>query len=406
MSLLAYAIAVTVTGLAARALAGDLAGVAASMLMASSGGLGLTHAATSRPYALVCALAATATFASLRVAAQGLAPNAAARPLLVVVSFAGLLTHPTFAFLLLAIVGASLLTASRERSMAVARLVAIALLSYAAIWGWMVVRTLQTPATSWMTTPTWFDLAQGLTQLWGTKGLLILLLAGPLALMRRQRVGGDASQPATFLLAVAIGTVGLAAGASLLKPVYTPSKTPILVLPALSIALAYLLVTRAHRLFTIAAGALFMTHTSYQSWSSAHAPDPYPTSSTLRHVLKEATCGDLLVAGGWSYMALQYNYARLDSRPCSPLVAFPGEVAAHPAYLDPRRLDATPTLRSEAATVAARLVPGGRIWLFTETHMPAAAVTRAFAAEPSLRLAQRESLKGTSIDEVVLLVRR
>ena len=56
--LLAYGVAVIFAGLAARAAGGTAAGLMAAVAVASSGRLGLLHAATARPYALLCTLSA------------------------------------------------------------------------------------------------------------------------------------------------------------------------------------------------------------------------------------------------------------------------------------------------------------------------------------------------------------
>jgi uncharacterized membrane protein len=107
------AMAVFATGLAGGSLGGRRCGLLAAVLVASSGSVGLLHAATIRPYALLClvsALSAGVLIASLR--AQ---PHVSPRRwmALTMIHLLGLLTHPTYVFLALGSAAAVWMTLDR-----------------------------------------------------------------------------------------------------------------------------------------------------------------------------------------------------------------------------------------------------------------------------------------------------
>ena len=244
-SVLAFAAAVAMTGAAGARLGGAGIGIAAAGLVAASDQIGLEHAATARPYALLAAVSAAALLQSLPLV--GLAdgergsrlPRAA---VLAVTHLAGLFTHPTYVVVAMACAAASVVAERRLRSPALlAPIVSVGI--YALVWGPTVRATIALQTTSWMHSPTLLDVQRGVMLLWGV-GPGFMLAGALVAVMisnpRRTRdVLGD--RRVTWVLTGAVGAWALAVGISMAKPIFEATRTPMMLLPFTSLALATVL---------------------------------------------------------------------------------------------------------------------------------------------------------------------
>jgi hypothetical protein len=226
----------------------------------------------------------------------------------------------------------------------------------------MFARTFALPATSWMPRPTLRNLVSGYTHLWGAPAgilLALLTLAGAVAVQRRGRfVPASVLRHVTIAAAVIVGAFVI----SQVRPLYLSPRTPVFVLPAAAFAIAWLVSAVPVRGSVTLVAVVVCAVSLRASIGSARAPDPMPTRASLAFVASRARCGDLVVAAGVSYAAVDY-YARPSGLPaCVAVVPFPAEMARHPGWPDMRR-GFVERLRAEAPAAAATFAPGARVWL-------------------------------------------
>ena len=400
LSICAYAVGCLFVADAGRRAGGDRAGLLAALLVACSG-IGLQHAAAARPYAIVALFAAVALWAD---AVADDEPGRRGVALIFVPHLLGLFTHPMFVFVSAASAGARLLASGRRRVLAAGPLLAIGV--YVASWSWMLARTLRLATTSWMPRPSVRNLVSGYTHLWGIAGgvlLAVLAAAGAAALVRRRdRVPAAVVRAALVAMAVLLGAFVV----SQVRPMYLSPRTPVFVLPMAALAMAWLIAASRTRALAVAAAVIAGAGSLTASIDAARAPDPTPTRASLAIVASAARCGDVVVAAGMSYAALDY-YARPAGLPaCIRIVAFPADVAQHPGWPDMRPgFDAR--LRAEAPADADALDSYARVWLFRSPGGLGLEAGAAIASELARKRAvvQRWPLTGSFFEEVTLFGR-
>jgi hypothetical protein len=330
LSIAAYAIATLLTGLAA-ARRGPLAAITAAALAATSVRVGITHAATARPYALLATFAAAATLLTLQSFEKPPVTGTRTRlhfALLTTVHLFGLLTHPTYVFVLIAC-GLAATIWHRERRAPAALAPATALVLYIAGWGRVVWATLESQATSWMQPPTLGDVKSAYLSLWGAGpgfmligALLALALSNPSRvrdLFRDRRVKWAA-------LATIVGWSVPIAISLLWRPVFLTARTPMLLLPFTAVFIAFLLSAVASRAAVLALVSVFLAAAMSQVVGAARAGDPTPTRASLQQILSDVACGETLVAVGLAYAPVDYYLPRLAAPGCVTVERFPANM--------------------------------------------------------------------------------
>ena len=364
--LLAYGLAVAVTGLAARSVAGTPAGLFAALTVATSGRLGLLHAVTIRPYALLCAVSAVSTWMLLRgdrSSRFGSMPFGA-------VQLLGLFVHPTYAFVVAGIMTTALLVETRQRAIAIAGACAAAMLVYLMAWGVVLYGTFQLPATAWMSPPRADDLWQAYLFAWGNRTGFVLLgaLIALICVATRQRRRALREDVRLHIaIGLAVMTLLLPFVVSFAKPVFLFSRTPILALPPMAVAIAAVLLRLGNPALLAVLSLTFLAGAARAYVAgSRRAGDPSPTRESLASVLGEARCGDLLVTGGLAYMPVIYYLQQLNAPECLRVAPFPASMRAHPGWLDESEFEARRSdyAREFRATIdAAQLPPGTRVYV-------------------------------------------
>jgi hypothetical protein len=382
LSVLIFGATILTVGAVAWREAGALAGVVAGLLVATSSNMGLIHAAIARQYALLgfeVALAVAICFALLRreqsPAEVGERVAAVRAPrlwlLLLLLGVVGLLTHATFVFVLGAL-GTAALFVSRRFFLIMAGVCATALLIYLALWWPMLRATLPLPITSWMRPPQPIDLFYGVRALWGWKrGLLAAGYVGLLLALRfRQARGLLTSAPFRFGLVALVFVLLAPYLVSQVKPVYNPSRTPMLVLP-LACALIGVLVGRLGvRLLTLAFVVAIAVGSAQFAVKTGLEPDPIPARQAMQVVAASARCGDTLVVGGLALSEVEYYLRQFGAPDCIARLTFPQDTASHPGWIDSAGLAGRRAeLAREAQQLATELAghPGARVWLFGGT---------------------------------------
>jgi hypothetical protein len=401
-----YGMAVVATGLAGISLGGVRCGVLAALFVASSGSVGLLHAATIRPYALLClfsALGAGALIASLR--AQ---PPVGRRRwiALTMIHLLGLFTHPTYVFLALGSAAAVWMTrGSRGNRLATTGIVAVVI--WLTTWGWMLYGTFSLPATAWLTTPHYADLWNAYLGIWGNRngfvlvGVLLALLTAPGA---ARRVFADDT---TRIVAI-IATVALAGPflVSYLKPVFHLTRTPTLALPFIALAAASVLATLGTRMLIVVISLLFVLGGAQYVAGSRRHGDPDPTRDSLAQVLSQARCGDVIVSAGLAYAPMTYYLRRLRAPQCIAHETFPADMTTHPGWIDNRVIARDrATYEAETTSAAERFArSGGRVFAFTKSQGTGADVGEMLGRALANRLRQQEKLRlrGGFFDEVTV----
>lgn len=364
--LLAYGFAVAVTGVTARSVGGTPAGLFAALMVATSGRLGLLHAATIRPYALLCAVSAVSTWMLLR---GDRASRFASVPF-GAVQLLGLFVHPTYAFVVAGITITALLVETRQRGIAIAGACVASLLVYLVAWGVVLKGTYQLPATAWMSPPRADDLWQAYLFVWGNRtGFVLLgaLIALICVATRERRRALREDVRLRIAIGMAVLTLLLPFVLSFAKPVFLFSRTPILALPPLAVAIAAVLSRLGNPALLAALSLTFLAGAAQYVAGSRRAGDPSPTRDSLASVLVEARCGDLLVTGGLAYMPVTYYLQQLNAPECLTLSPFPASMRAHPGWLDESEFEARrfDYAREFRATIdPARLPPGARVYVF------------------------------------------
>jgi hypothetical protein len=399
-----YGLAVFVTGLAGRSVAGIPGGLVAAGLVATSGSVGLLHAATVRPYALLTLASALAAYLLMTAIGRTRPISRARWVTLTAVHLLGLLTHPIYVFVALASsASVSLTLGSRGRALATTGVAAIA--AYLLAWGWMVRATLQLPATAWLAEPRLLDLWNAYLGIWGNRNGF--MLAGSLlALVTARGAVRRVADNEALCTAIWIAALSLAAPffVSFVKPVFHATRTPMLVLPFVALAAGGVLAILGTRVLMAVLG-LSLVVGAAQHVAAGRRGDRDPTRESLAQVLARARDGDVLVSAGLSYAPIEYYLGRrAESRVRH--VAFPAEVAAHPGWIDERALSGE-RLRyeAEAAGVARRLAQGGgRVYVFVKTR-GVGAPAGALLTGALDRVLPRETtlpLRGAFFDGVVV----
>ena len=366
LSTVAYALAVLLTGLAAAG-RGPAAAIAAAALMASSVRIGITYAATARPYALLAAFSAAATFLTLRslLTFETQTHRWWLLAGLTTVHVLGLLTHPTYVFVLVPCGLAAALSAGQLRAPS-ALAAGAALLLYASIWGQVVVATVESGATSWMRQPGAADVQAAFLSLWGTgPGFMLAgaMLALALSNLARLRTTVRDRQVTWAAVATVVGW-SMPIVLSVWQPVFLPARTPVLLLPLSAVFIAFVLSALASRVALGALVAVCVLAATAQVINAARAGDPTPSRDSIQEVLSAATCGDTLVALGVAHDAVDYYVPRLAAPGCISVERFPADMLNWT-----RRVTDQGEMRGieeEAVQLVTRLSSGSRtIWVLS-----------------------------------------
>ncbi len=378
---------------------GRTASLLAAVLVGCSVAFGLQPGATVRPYALLMMFAAMTLWAASRADARQASRRDVLR--LFASHLLGLFTHPIFVFLSLASAAAGALFGTRRVRLAATPLAALAI--YGVTWGSVLARTAALPATSWMATPAWGDLKAGWL-FWGDHATPILGALGiVLIAVRGLRAIRTQASEIAFALLVTTLTLGGAFAISQLKPLFLAARTPVLVLPAASVAVAVVVSELAPLLVACAAAVLLVASAVRFSVRSVEGPDPFPTRASLAAMALRMRCGDTIVAAGLSYAPLVYYASAAGVPSCVGVRAFPGDVRDHPGWLD-LTTAARARLNRDADLMAEGLGRQGTIWMFAalngvgkEAGPPLLeALSRTRAAPESF------AVKGTFFDEVTV----
>ena len=398
LSMAAYGGAVVLTGAAVRATASARAAWLAALMVACSVPIGLDYAGTARPYALVALFASLALWTAVRADSMGSSARAAmavAAPHLL-----GLFTHPIFVFLSAGSAAAGALSGRRRILLAAAPLASTAI--YFASWWPMLKQSMALPATSWMTSPGPDDMVAGYTALWGNRNGFVfagILLA--VVCIRGSATRRVLTRDVAFAVLTVLFTLAAAFVASQITPIYVAGRTPILVLPAASMAFAVVFVELGTPALAAVVALLVVSASLRYTVNGWRRPDPAPTRASLAAVAARAACGDTIVAAGLSYAALTYFAPRANLPSCVPIRAFPEDVLNHPGWLD-----LSPGVESRVAAaapaVAQRLPAGGTLWVFVKRRGIGAEASDAIAREIAARRTLRETLplRGSFFDEV------
>lgn len=400
LSTLAYSGAVIFSGLAARAVAGPAAGLVAAALMTASDRIGLEHAATVRPYALLCLWGAVASWLCVRSFARN-----NDRWVIVGVGIThllGLFTHPVYVTFAAACATASAI-AERRVLTPIAIATASSIVVYAVSWGPMLVSTMALQTTSWMKPPTMADVQYGFLLLWGTGPGFILtgaVLAATFSDVGRARAAWQDREFQWMAGAAAIGWI-VPIGISFWKPIFEATRTPALLLPITCSLVAAWLV-RCGNVKIAASFAVVCLVAAGGRMAARPTTDPYPTSTSLAAVVAQAQCGDTIVAPGLAPTPVGYYLPRLQHPVCLTVVPFPARLIDWTGQLrDPIRRE---RLQAEAMTIARTLGSDRRdAWLLRldrgETIEASDMIDAALQAEMTCDPPQ--PLKGAFFDSLV-----
>jgi hypothetical protein len=323
-------------------------------------------------------------------------------PLLFAAHLLGLFTHPVFAFVSAASAIAGLGRDSR-RWLVGAPAAAIAV--YLATWWPMLRRTADLPARTWMAPPGFGDVVRG-TLFWGDHGTpvmaVVLIAAIGLRWFRDQRSRSDPGAGATAYAATTAALVmGSAVIVSQMTPVYLAARTPVFVLPAVSLAAGLAIADMTPAIVAIGIAAMLtFSAVRYMVRTSAR-PDPFPTRDSLAAVAPRTTCGDVIVAAGLSYAPVRYYAAQAGVPGCVAIVPFPESVRDHPGWLEVSDA-ANAGVQTLAAAEAARLPKTGTLWVLVARNGIGrtegdALVREVITRRPSIETVQ---LKGSFFDEL------
>jgi hypothetical protein len=418
LSVLAFTLAVLVTGLAGRAAGGSGAGLLASLLVATSTSVGLLHAATARAYALLGLIAALGVWIGVLLvdahargtpgSAAAASPHAGHRLWLAAslagVTALGLFAHPLFLFFAVALATAAAAASDRHRALALAA-PAAGVLVYLVSWWPVLAQTLRLPATSWMARPALVDLQNVFGLSWTSRNGFVLLGCALTLLFMSGRRSLDVLRSRPFIFCALAASLGLLLpfAASWIRPVYHPLRTPVLVLPALSVAFSLVLARFSRPGLTALIVALFVLGSVQFSMTTARAADPNPARASLAEVLRRARCGDVVVPAGQAFSEVRYFMRRLGAPACLRTIPVPAEIAAHPGWLDEPSVVARPeTIDREADALVATLQPGQRLWVLGRTKGVGHRVLAVLAAALDRRGLgeERLALSGSFFDSV------
>lgn len=379
-SALCFALTILVVGLTAARLRSTFTGLIAAGLAAASFNTGLTFASMARAYALLTLITSLAMYwffslAELYASERKASAWAMRVTLFTALLTAGLLTHPLFAFFILALVIASILISFRFFVRMVG-LAGIAVAVFLIIWGTVLIEhsKMGFPATAWMMPPRPRNLLQAYLNLWGKMktvlimGLCVLSLA--VACWREWRFSLYREEAICLTIVVLCG-LGVYSYSHLMTPIFHGTRTPAVFL-ATSCLLAALLLTRPLGYWAQGAAyvvvAALMMDAAINVYQEIKAPPPFSVRSSVAVVLDQADCEDVLVASGESYSEIAYYLRRLDAPACLRLMGFPSDIERHMGWVDAFRLLENPdALDQEIEQLVFVLLQsrwGARIWLF------------------------------------------
>ena len=187
------------------------------------------------------------------------------------------------------------------------------------------------------------------------------------------------------------------------RPLFLAARTPVLVLPAASVAVAVVVSELAPLPVACAVAVLVVASAVRFSVRSLEHPDPFPTRASLAAVAPRMRCGDTIVAAGLSYAALVYYSSAAGVPSCVGVRAFPDDVRDHPGWLD-----LTPEGRSrlsrDADLVADELGRQGTVWMFAARNGVGEDMGPPLVEALSRTRPGGESFvsKGTFFDEVIV----
>lgn len=388
-SLIFFGAMIFVVGRTAQRAAGSRAGLMAALLLTISTNMGLVHAAIARPYALLGLLIAVAIYATLitlsvyspsQVFATASGPAAPpAHPirwhiLLVGLHTLGLLTHPLYVFVLVALIlGAGWISRRAFSWLAVGGLAAISL--FLILNGPLLLRTIFLPTIVWMPVPTLSDLGDGFLNLWGEQktqaiGLYLLVLAG-IGLWRGQKTRAVLADPVIRLGLTGLLVTSLAPFVvSQVKPIYIATRAPVIFLPFACLVTAISLRRLDHRLTSLVVFAALAASATSSSYQILIMTERVPVRASMQTIVARVTCDDVLIMGGLSLSSAEYYFRRFNAPACLQIETFPLDTATHPGWLDgPGLLSRIESLRAEARQTAQRVsnIPG-RVWLFYDSR--------------------------------------
>ncbi len=396
MSAAAFGGAILLGAAAARRAASARAAVLTAVLAGCSVPFGLVPAATARPYGLASCCAAMTLWAAVHAGTTMTAPFRAGA-LLATAHLLGLFTHPTFVLVSAASIAAAVVAERRRWLLAAAPAAAVGI--YLLAWWRVLALTAALPARTWMPPPRIVDLAAGLLA-WGDHATLVLgaLTAGLLVV---RRLSKPSQAVLVYALTVAVLVLAGAFAVSRITPVYSAARTPVFILPALSLVCGLAIAELAPRWIAAAAAVVVVASAARYGVRTARQPDPFPTRASLAVVADRAVCGDTIVATGLSYAPIHYYAPAAHLPACVQVTAFPDDVAAHPGWLD-LSSRAVAALPQDASVRAARLPPAGTVWVFMQVRGVGAAAGGALDRELSTqrRLAATLPLGGSFFDEV------
>lgn len=412
-SLVAFALAVLLAGLAGRTVGGTAAGLASAALMATSTRVGLHHAANARAYALACLLASLIALICTDWIRRPSASSSRHVLALCLAGLAGLFTHPVFGVLLLAVTLSLPVAVPRAHRIWAIAAPTASVAVYLATWGQVLAASAELPATAWMAQPGIRSIPEAWLQLWDARvGLVLVGVLAALGLSDRAVRLYRTNGPLVFVTMIPMLAVAIAWTISQWRPIFHVDRTMTFLLPFVAVAVGTAIATLASRallLFTLALCAAGSVHYSVGSWMRG---DPAPTPASVASLLDRARCGDTIVVAGLAYAAVEHYAPRLHTPDCLTRVAFPSEMAMHPGWIDVRGLteDNSP-LAAEAAALTTRLArEDGRVWLVglsgrdgTVGYEATLFVHRAL--EQQFERAERFEWRGGFFDEVVLFDR-
>ena len=358
LSLLFYSLSVVTVGLVARHIGGMRVGLCAAYLMAVSSPLGITHAANARPYALLAMQVSLALLIYFRTV-QSPSVYSLLPILLICLHVLGLMNHPIYLFFMVGCVFTAWVIARRVFTL-MAMCSVVALIVYLLLW-WPALQTsLVLPRTTWMNSPTFADLIDGIHNLWGMPGLLLLGASLTGAILLR----GKLLIALGILLVTMIGSLFFV---SQFNPIFNPERTPILFLPVASVLVALLITRLKWHLLTSVILAVVGLNSILVLAHDLTKVDSLPTPDSVASVLDTAHCGDTFILGALSFSAVEYELRRLDAPDCIRRESFPLSTQSHPGWMDLAGLSAhRATLQDEARATVERLAAqaGRTIWVF------------------------------------------
>jgi len=370
LSSVAYGGAVFLTGLSARRIAGSSAGVAAALLMAASDKVGLEYAATVRSYALLACLSALAMWQTMRLldVSHGSRREVVA---LILTHALGMFAHPSYGALALAF-GCAGFVATRRVTAPVCFGPVVAVLLYGILWSSMILATVHLQTTSWMWRAHGRDIQRAYLALWGIGPGFIIVGAVLAIVTARFARTADILRiaKARWIVSAAVLSWLIPIAISQLKPVFEAGRSPMLLLPVTSAAVASLFAVYGAPLTAVAVASCCLV-ASVHRVQTASRSDPSPSRRAFEELLAKTSCGDTIIAPGVSGQTAAYYLRRLGATDCLTLEVFPRDpydVFANwtARYNDPtvrRRLEA------EADLIAARATSVHRtVWLLGFSH--------------------------------------